>query len=136
MKNLCRRDTDLPSLSCEIGLGKERKTSVNFFYREWTSGVSGLSDINSQSERLARQIKHWKCLISNKRDTGIMGDANLCALKWGDDTYKHKDLATLVQNFLLETSSFKIVSEYTRSGSVAGGEVPNACLDHWYSDVH
>ena len=65
-----------------------------------------------------------------------MGDANLCALKWGDDTYQHKDLATLVQNFLLETSSFKIVSEYTRSGSVAGGEVPNACLDHWYSDVH
>ena len=93
VKNLCRRDTNLPSLSCEIGLGKERKTSVNFFYREWTSGVSGLSDINSQSERLARQIKHWKCLISNKRDTVIMGDANLCALRWGDDTYQHKDLA-------------------------------------------
>ena len=30
LKTLCRRDTDLPSLSCEIGLGKERKTHVNF----------------------------------------------------------------------------------------------------------
>ena len=41
-------DRDLPSISCEIGTGKERKTSVNFFYREWKSGVSGLDDKASQ----------------------------------------------------------------------------------------
>ena len=134
VKNLSRRDTDLPSLSCEIGLGKERKTSVNFFYREWTSGVSGLADTNSQAERLARQIMHWKGLNSKKRDTVIMGDANLCALKWGEDTYQHKDLADLVQDYLLETSSFQLVTETTRSGAVAGGEVSMACLDHCYSD--
>ena len=78
---------------------------------------------------------HWKGLNSKKRDTVIMGDANLCALKWGEDTYQHKDLADLVQDYLLETSSFQLVTETTRSGAVAGGEVSMACLDHCYSDV-
>ena len=64
-----------------------------------------------------------------------MGDANLCALKWEDDNYLHKDLACLVQDYLLETSSFQLVRENTRSGSGTGGEVSLACLDHCYSDV-
>ena len=32
---------DLPMVSLEIGVGRERKTIVNLFYREWTSGVTG-----------------------------------------------------------------------------------------------
>ena len=59
MKPLARENTYLPIVSCEIGVGKEKKTRVNFFfYREWTSGVSGLDDIGSQSERLKRQVNH------------------------------------------------------------------------------
>ena len=33
--------TDLPLITFEIGFAKERKTIVNFFYREFTSGVTG-----------------------------------------------------------------------------------------------
>ena len=58
VKPLTRSDTDLPSVACEIGVGREKKTRVNFFYREWTSGVSGLGDNGSQVERLKRQINH------------------------------------------------------------------------------
>ena len=43
---------DLPTITCEIGFGREKKTIVNFFYREFTSGVSGLSDQNSRVKRL------------------------------------------------------------------------------------
>ena len=39
---LAREYSDLPTLTCVIGMGKERKTIVNLFYREWSSGVSGL----------------------------------------------------------------------------------------------
>ena len=42
----------------DIGLGKERKTVVNVFYREWTGGVTGLSDNDSQIERLSRQVEY------------------------------------------------------------------------------
>ena len=34
VRTLARENTDLPSVSCEIGVGKEKKTRVNFFYRE------------------------------------------------------------------------------------------------------
>ena len=50
--------SDLPSISFLISIGKEKKTLVNFFYREFTGGVSGLSDLPSQNERLVRQINH------------------------------------------------------------------------------
>ena len=46
-ESLPNQYSDLPSLSCEIGLGREKKTCVNFFYREWTGGVSGLDDSDS-----------------------------------------------------------------------------------------
>ena len=62
VRPLTRENADLPSVSCEIGVGREKKTRVNFFYREWTSGVSGLGDNSSQVERLKRQISHWKTL--------------------------------------------------------------------------
>ena len=35
--------SDLPMLSFEIGFGNERKTIVNYFYREFTNGVTGLN---------------------------------------------------------------------------------------------
>ena len=50
---------DLPILTFEIGLGLEKKTLVNFFYREFTSGVTGLNTEQDQVERLKRMINHW-----------------------------------------------------------------------------
>ena len=71
--------SDLPTITFEISLGKEKKTIVNFFYREFTSGVSGLKDSNAQTDRLSRQVKHWQLLCN--RDIICQGDANLCAKK-------------------------------------------------------
>ena len=68
VKPLARENTYLPSLSCEIGVGKEKKTRINM---KWTSGVSGLGDNDSQAERLKRQINHWKTLHAGGRDTII-----------------------------------------------------------------
>ena len=35
-----REFSGFPTITCEIGIGREKKTTVNFFYREWKSGVS------------------------------------------------------------------------------------------------
>lgn len=48
---------DLPTMSFDVGFGREKKTIVNFFYREFMSGVSGLHDNHSQAERLTKQIQ-------------------------------------------------------------------------------
>ena len=53
-------DSDLQSVTLDIGLGREKKTTVNVFYREFTGAISGLNDTPSQTERLIRQISIWK----------------------------------------------------------------------------
>ena len=134
MRKLNNQDSDLPTLSCEIGLGREKKTVTNFFYREWTSGVTGLEDETSQIERQGRMIKHWKSLYSSSKDVLILGDANLCCFKWNNDAYPHKSLAEDLQDFLLQTSSFQVVKEYTRSEICSNG-LTRSCIDHCYTDA-
>jgi hypothetical protein len=104
------------------------------FYREFTGGVSGLKDTNSQKERLSRQIDHWKSLFSRGKDVVILGDSNLCAEQWLNESYQHKDLANLTKDFLLEEASEQLVSGITRSELVAG-IIQRSCIDHCYSDV-
>ena len=133
-RKLNSTDSDLPSLSFELGLGKEKKTCVNFHYREFTGGISGLADIGSQSERLLRQIGHWKTLFATGRDVVILGDSNLCAMQWDSDSYQHKQLASMVQDFLLEEASQQLVTDITRSELVRN-VIQTSCIDHCYSDV-
>ena len=63
-RNTRREDEDLPSIYIEIGLGREKKTCFNFYYQEFTGGVSGLEDFQAQRNRLARQISHWTTLYA------------------------------------------------------------------------
>ena len=126
---------DLPMITLEIGFSVEKKTIVNFFYREFTSGVTGLNTTKDQLERLDRMVKHWKYLARSNRDLVCLGDANLCASKWNDDNYYLKDLAELVQTFLLETGSCQLVKGFTRSEIAAGGDVSRSLIDHCYSNA-
>ena len=134
-KDVGIQNSDLPTITLEIALGREKKTLVNFFYREFTSGVSGLKDTNAQTERLSRQIKYWKHIHKSNRDIICLGDANLCAIKWYDDNYNEKTLAELVQSSLLETSSSQLIKEYTRSEIGPGGVLTRSCIDHCYTNV-
>ena len=127
--------TDLPILSFEISLGKEKKTIVNFFYREFTSGVTGLKTSQEQLERLNRMIKHWKILMDSNKDVVCLGDANLCAMKWNDSNYQFKEHAETVQTFLLETETSQLVKQFTRSEFARGGVVSRSCIDHCYSNA-
>ena len=127
--------SDLPSISFLINLGREKQTVVNYFYREFTGGVSGLKDIAEQNERWTRQINHWRSIDRSKRDFVFLGDSNLCSLKWNDDDYNHKEQAAMVQSFLMDSASSQLVKGYTRSEIVQGGVLSRSCMDHCYSNV-
>ena len=129
------QNSDLPTITCEISLGREKKTLVNYFYREFTSGVSGLSDKESQTARLSRQIRIWRSLCSGNKDVICLGDANLCAKKLHDENYQHREHAEMVQNFLLETGSSQKVKNFTRSEFGRGGELYRSLIDHCYTNV-
>ena len=127
--------SDLPNVTLEIGLGRERKSIVNVFYREWTGGVNGESSQDSQVRRWARQISYWKSLNSQNRDFVALGDANLCATKWNEADYdaSRKQLSDMVQEHLLEESSHQIVEGYTRSELVRNS-VTRSTIDHVYTN--
>ena len=116
---------DLPSISCKLGIGKE-KVFVNFFYREWTSMVSGLGDTLSQKERLKRQISLWNNLSQNNENTMILGDANVCATSWNDENFGQKELSSMIQNYLLRSSSHQMISQPTH--------LNGSCIDHLYTN--
>ena len=128
-------DTDLPNITLEVGLGREKKTLLNLFYREWTGGISGEKSHASQLDRLTRQINYWQTLYSQNRDVVCMGDANLCALTWNNDNSDPatKVLSNCLQEHLLEESSHQIVKNFTRSEMSRSG-VSRSCLDHIYTN--
>ena len=132
--SLAENLTDLPIMSFLIGIGKEKKTVINFFYREFTGGVSGLDDFASQTERLRRLTGHWRQLCRSNRDMVSLGDANLCAFRWNDNDYSHSELADMVHGYLLDTNSSQVVNQYTRSEIVRGGQVSQSCIDHCYTN--
>ena len=127
---------DLPNVTLEIGLGRERKSLVNIFYREWTGGVTGDNDPVSQTGRWARQIHYWSSLYNQNKDVLILGDANLCAYKWNDTDYEgsKKVLANMIQEMLLEHSSYQLVEGFTRS-ELTNGTVTQSTIDHVYTNV-
>ena len=127
---------NLPNITFEVGIGKEKKTLLNFFYREWTSGVTGESSHTSQVDRLECQIAYWKTLYATNKDVVSLGDANLCALTWHEPSFdaSNKVLANLIQDFLLEDSSYQIVKDFTRSEGTRSG-FSKSCLDHVYTNV-
>ena len=127
--------SDLPSISFLISLGREKQTVVNFFYREFTGGVSGLKDIAAQNDRLSRQINHWRSISGSKRDFVCLGDANLCSVKWHNDDYYLQEQAAMVQSFLLDATSSQQVKGYTRSEITQGGVLSQSCIDHCYTNV-
>ena len=116
-----------------MGLSREKKTCINFFYREFTGGISGLNDQASQLDRMTRQIEHWKSLFRGGRDVVVLGDSNLCAKQWNDQNYNMKHISNKVQDFLLEETCEQLVTDLTRS-EIANGVVQSSCIDHCYSD--
>jgi hypothetical protein len=74
LRNLGNHNSDLQTLICEIGLAKEKRTLVSFFYREFTGGVSGLRDMPAQVERWSRQIQLWRNLCGGNKDVICLGD--------------------------------------------------------------
>ena len=135
LRNLGNHNSDLQTLICEIGLAKEKRTLVSFFYREFTGGVSGLRDMPAQFERWSRQIQLWRNLCGGNKDVICLGDANLCAEKWNEENFQLKELADMTHNFLIDTECSQIVEGITRTEVGPGGTLLQSCIDHCYTNV-
>ena len=70
------------------------------FYRQWSQENLPKEEAEQTGiEILTSQIE----IASNeKKDVMIMGDANLCSLKWSDPNFMHKKIANQLKNCLLQ----------------------------------
>ena len=91
----------LPNITLEVGIGRGRKSLINFFYREWTSGADGDNSFAGQIERFSKQVEYWRLLQSEDKDLVLLGDANYCALSCTDADYpaNMRTLANLATDF-------------------------------------
>ena len=99
IRDLEKQNSDLQNITCEISLGREKKTVVSYFYRDFTGGVSGLRDLAAQVKRWTRQTRLWKNISKGNKDVLCLGDANLCAERWNEENFKDKELAEITHNF-------------------------------------
>ena len=122
---------DLPSITLEVGLGRERKTLVNYYYREWTGGISSDKSQAGQLDRFSRQVQHWKDLRLEDRDILLVGDANFCSMSCSDPDYPPdlKSISNIATNFYLEESMIQLIEQPTRT-ELRGNLVQKSCIDH------
>ena len=127
---------DLPSITLEVGRGGERKTLVNFYYREWTGGVDGDSSHAGQLERFSRQVSHWRDLQTEEKDLILLGDANYCALSCTDPEYPAdmRNISNLATDFFLQESLSQLIDRPTRT-ELRGNNIEKSCLDHVTTNV-
>ena len=120
----------------DIGLGREKKTTVNVFYREFTGGVSRDNSLASQTERYSRQINQWREISESRRDYILLGDNNLCAKSWHDADYDadRRRLASMMTDFLLEESAVQLVEDFTRS-ELVNNNIQRSCIDHVITNI-
>ena len=127
-KKLNESHDHIPSITLEIGLGKATRTTVHYYYREWKNGVTGQDDASSQLTHLKHHISQWEEIANTGRNFVTLGDANLCALSWNENNFRHKDLSNEVQTFLLRETCSQLVNKYTRVQKV-GNTIQRSCLD-------
>ena len=122
---------DLPSITLEIGLGRERKTLVNYYYREWTGGLTNDCTQAAQLDRFSRQVEYWKMLVQEDRDLLLLGDANYCSLTCSDPNYPAdlKAISNLATDFILEESLTELIDKPTRT-ELRGNTIQRSCIDH------
>ena len=122
----------------DIGLGRCKKTRINYYYREWTNGISGDASQPTQLNNLQRLVKHWSDLPGrNQRDVVTLGDANVCALSWDKPDYSTnlKELSDIFKQFFINESFSQLVSVFTRSQKMANGSISQSCIDHIATNV-
>ena len=119
----------IQNISLEVGYGRAKTHKCNFYYREWTSCKNKRNDLQNQKEDLELLLDIWRNCTQDDKDFIALGDMNLCAKRWEDQSYPLKDLANCVKDFMSEENCSQVIENYTRIRSV-NETVQRSCIDH------
>ena len=109
---------NIPSVTLTVS--RAGPTNVNYVYREYTSGITVMSSLPSQAERLTRITRCWRELESRGSDLLLMGVLNLDWRRWQASDYTLSCLVDIVKHFQADTGMCQTVKDpthFTKNGS-------------------
>ena len=137
MRNITKVRTDLmtkefPSIWLEITRSKQKNLLICGFYREWTR--NGNSSENEQSVRLKILMNQMEQATNEKKTVILLGDANLCADQWDEETYYQFKLAAELKSGLAQCGleNLELGKTYLADRLRKDGTIIESALDHIY----
>ena len=121
-----------PSIWIEVIEKQKGSVLICSFYREWNS--NGNISEESQIERLEILISQIELANTNEQKLILIGDLNLCSLKWRKQDYVHKAMADGWINAMDRNGMESIDTgvTYTADQMLKDGSIPQSSLDHIY----
>ena len=132
---LIRQDltsADFPSIWLELENTNQKNMIIGGFYREWSPG--GVKSIEAQVEAMRVFTNQIEQAAAENKNIIILGDANLCSIKWNSPNFLHKKISDELQDTLMNCGLSPIPMGITYTAdrlSPDGAEITSA-LDHIY----
>ena len=134
-RTLIRHDltsTDFPSIWLELEQTNQKNMLMGGFYREWSPG--GEKSIEAQLKAMRVFTNQIEQAALENKNIVILGDANLCSIKWNSPNFLHKKISDELQDTLTNCglSQIQMGITYTADRLSAGGSEITSALDHIY----
>ena len=102
------------------------------FYREWSN--EGLLSTEAQVAAVKILTNQIETADLEKKSIIVMGDANVCASKWNESNFKHKNVAVEIKGSLAQCGMFSVPLGHTYQADrlSENGETIESSLDHVY----
>ena len=123
---------DFPSLWVEIENEVGKNVLCGGFYREWTP--NGNRSIEAQVTAIQSFTKQIENATGEGKSVLVMGDANLCTLKWDSPNFKHKRISDELRETITQCGMYQVDLGVTYTADrldEAGREITSA-IDHLY----
>ena len=123
---------DFPSIWLEMTRNNEKGCIISGFYREWTR--NGIRSEEEQLKSMEVFTKQMEQASMENKNMILMGDANICTLKWDEDNFRQKNIAMEIKSSLAQCGllNMDIGNTYLADRLSEDGTTIESALDHVY----
>ena len=123
---------DFPSLWIEMENENGKNVLCCGFYREWAP--NGDKSIGAQVKSMQKLTGQIEEAAKESKTMIILGDANLCSIRWDSPNYTHKKISTELRETLIQCglSIIPLGITYTADRLNEDGSEITSALDHIY----
>jgi endonuclease/exonuclease/phosphatase family metal-dependent hydrolase len=125
-------DQNFPSIWVEYEAKNKKLTFISVFYREWSH--NGSSSEESQLWGLDIFTLQIESATKQNKNVILMGNTNLCSLKWETPKYKNKNIARKLLDTLAQCglSTVEVGVTYLADHAQSNRNIAESALVHVY----